>query len=169
MLVRSAPSGHNGLLGHVAARVTRGIEMNVTAITPILNVSDVPGSIEWFERLGWTCGFTYSGREPASRAEATFASVCAGEGQIFLCKDGQGIRGGRPPRFEGDGDRGATWLSIGLAEPVEVDRAHARATSAGVLVIWPPTDEPWGVRECRLMHPDGHVFRISAPLEPDHA
>ena len=25
----------------------------------------------------------------------------------------------------------------------------------------PPTDEPWGVREMHVRHPDGHVFRIS--------
>jgi hypothetical protein len=33
-----------------------------------------------------------------------------------------------------------------------------------VNISWPPTDEPWGVRECRLVHPDGHTFRVSAPL-----
>ena len=29
----------------------------------------------------------------------------------------------------------------------------------------PPTDEPWGVREMHVRHPDGHVFRISHPIE----
>jgi hypothetical protein len=28
----------------------------------------------------------------------------------------------------------------------------------------PPTDEPWGVREMHVRHPDGHVFRISKGL-----
>ncbi len=27
--------------------------MNVTAVTPILNVSDVPASLRWFEALGF--------------------------------------------------------------------------------------------------------------------
>jgi catechol 2,3-dioxygenase-like lactoylglutathione lyase family enzyme len=32
-------------------------------------------------------------------------------------------------------------------------------------VTWPPTDEPWGVREMHVRHPDGHVFRISQARE----
>jgi hypothetical protein len=52
--------------------------MKVTGITPILNVSDVAASIAWFERLGWSCGFTHGARENPPREEATFASVCSG-------------------------------------------------------------------------------------------
>lgn len=26
----------------------------------------------------------------------------------------------------------------------------------------PPTDEPWGMREFHLVHPDRHTFRVSA-------
>jgi hypothetical protein len=28
-------------------------------------------------------------------------------------------------------------------------------------ITWPPTDMPWNVREMRVRHPDGRVFRIS--------
>jgi uncharacterized glyoxalase superfamily protein PhnB len=49
--------------------------------------------------------------------------------------------------------------------PAEVDEVPALAKSLGVTVTWPPTDEPWGVRECHIVHPDGHTFRISAPLK----
>ena len=31
----------------------------------------------------------------------------------------------------------------------------------------PPTDEPWGVREFHLRHPDGHTFRIGAGMDRD--
>ena len=34
----------------------------------------------------------------------------------------------------------------------------------GVLVISPPEDKPWGEREMRIAHPEGHVFRVSATL-----
>lgn len=145
--------------------------MNVTSITPILNVSDIGASLRWFAELGWQRGFAWNaGGTLAENAignehgPATFASVCAGQVQIFLCLDGQGLRGGNPPRMDGDDDVGATWMSLWLPSPAEVDAAHARAVAAGVLVLWPPTDEPWGVRECRIMHPDGHVFRLSADL-----
>ena len=39
-----------------------------------------------------------------------------------------------------------------------------RAVAQGLIVTWPPTDEPWGVREFHLRHPDGHMFRVSAGL-----
>lgn len=74
--------------------------MNVSGITPILNVSDVSASIAWFQKLGWSCSFTYNaggvsegGSTGNADGPATFAAVCAGESQIFLCKDGQGLRG----------------------------------------------------------------------------
>ena len=34
--------------------------MKLTGITPILNVINVPGSIAWFEKLGWKRGFTWN-------------------------------------------------------------------------------------------------------------
>jgi uncharacterized glyoxalase superfamily protein PhnB len=153
--------------------------MNASGITPILNVSDVPASLQWFERLGWTRGFAWNdggmiecAADSNAAGPATFASVCSGkvgengEGvQIFLCQDGQGLRGGKPARFDGDSDTGAMWMSVWLASPADVDAAHELAVKLGVTVLWPPTDEPWGVRECRIMHPDGHVFRLSAGLE----
>ncbi len=147
--------------------------MELTGITPILNVSDVPASLRWFEALGFRREFTFgeSGMIPgAADADASgpsgFASVCAGAGQIFLCRDGQGLRGGKPPVPGTDDDAGATWMSLWVRTPAEVDEAHRRAVAAGITVVAPPVDEPWGVRELRLAHPDGHVFRVSAPTCP---
>ena len=63
--------------------------MNLTHLTPILNVSDVSASLDWFEALGW--------------------------------------------------ERGIAW---------DYERGM------------PPTDEPRGIREFHLRHPDGHTFRV---------
>lgn len=146
--------------------------MNLTGITPILNVSDVPASIAWFERLGWKRCWTFNDAgmiEQAADANSTgpanFAAVGAGECEIFLCRNAQGSRGGPAPRHPGDEGTGGVWMSWWLRTPAEVDAAHALATHAGVEIDWPPTDEPWGCRECRIRHPDGHTFRVSAPLE----
>jgi uncharacterized glyoxalase superfamily protein PhnB len=46
----------------------------------------------------------------------------------------------------------------------EVDQMYEHAVSLGLDVTMPPTDEPWGVREFHLRHPDGHTFRVSAHL-----
>jgi uncharacterized glyoxalase superfamily protein PhnB len=66
------------------------------------------------------------------------------------------------PKHAGDDDTGGAWMSWWLATPAEVDEVHALAVNSGFTVTWPPTDEPWGVRECHIRHPDGHTFRISA-------
>ena len=58
--------------------------------TPILNVSNVPASIAWFEKLGWKRCWEW--KDDGSPIP-TFASVGSGECEIFLCLDGQGGRG----------------------------------------------------------------------------
>jgi len=134
-----------------------GVLMLVHQTTPILNVSEIEASISWFTKLGWKKGFTW-GDPP------TFGSVCSGKAEIFLCKDAQGARDGRMPRFAGDDDTGGTWMSWWLESPADVDKAHVLALKEGMTVTSPPTDEPWGVREFHLRHPDGHTFRVSAGI-----
>lgn len=143
--------------------------MNLTAITPILNVSDVGASIAWFERLGWKRCWTYNdggmiagGADSDASGPAKFAAVGSGECEIFLCRDAQGARGGKTPKFPGDDDTGAVWMTWWLKTRAEVDAAYVLAKKNGVAVATPPTDEPWGVRECRIVHPDGHHFRMSS-------
>jgi catechol 2,3-dioxygenase-like lactoylglutathione lyase family enzyme len=145
--------------------------MRLTGITPVLNVSDVPASLAWFTALGWHRGFTHNaagmiaGAADANHAgPAEFASVCCDDVQIFLCHDGQGSRGGPTPRHTHGDDTGGVWMSWWLPTPADVDAAHANALALGVTIAAPPTDEPWGVRECHIVHPDGHTFRLSAPL-----
>lgn len=55
-------------------------------------------------------------------------------------------------------------MSWWVGSPAEVDVVHERALELGIEVTWPPTDEPWGFRECHIVHPDGHTFRVSASL-----
>jgi len=146
--------------------------MNVRSLTPILNVSDVPASLAWFESLGWKRAFTWNdggmiddAADGNRHGAAHFGGICSGECTILLCGGGQGSRGTPPPRPVGDDDdTGGVWMSWWLDSPAAVDEAHALAVERGVCVVWPPTDEPWGVRECRIVHPDGHTFRISAGL-----
>jgi len=132
--------------------------MKVKSLTPILNVSDLPASFAWFAALGWNRLWDY-GNPP------TFGAVGCGDCEIFLCRDAQGARGGNPPRFKGDDDTGAVWMSWWLETPADVDAAHALALQLGYTVTLPPTDEPWGVRECHIRHPDGHTFRVGAALD----
>jgi catechol 2,3-dioxygenase-like lactoylglutathione lyase family enzyme len=137
--------------------------MFAKGLTPILNVSDLQQSFAWFEKLGWTKGWAFG--DPPS-----FGGVCSGPCEIFLCENGQGGRGKSDlpatggPDGSDSADKGV-WMTIWVDD---VDAVHRECLEQGLEVTWPPTDEPWGVREMHVRHPDGHVFRISRGTgEPD--
>lgn len=145
--------------------------MAIKGLTPVLNVSSVPRSIAWFESLGWTRGFTWNdggsiegAADRNEHGEAHFGSVCAEEGQVFLCRDGQGSRGTILPRWPGDDATDGVWMSWWIDSVECLEEMHATAVSRGYTVTMPPKDEPWGVREFHLRHPDGHMFRVSTGL-----
>jgi catechol 2,3-dioxygenase-like lactoylglutathione lyase family enzyme len=130
--------------------------MDAKGLTPILNVSDIQQSVEWFEKLGWYKAWDW-GDPP------TFASVCNGKCEIFICLNGQGGRGSDalPPTFRSfaneTADRGA-WISIWVED---VDAVYQLCIAQGIEVTWSPADMPWDVREMHIRHPDGHILRIS--------
>ncbi len=124
--------------------------MKLTHLTPVLNVSDVPASLDWFEALGWERGFAWDDEGGMRSDGPTFASIQSGEAEIFLCFDGQGTR--------------PVWMSWFLATREELEAAHARALELGYEIAREPTDESWGMREFHLRHPNGHTFRIGCEL-----
>jgi catechol 2,3-dioxygenase-like lactoylglutathione lyase family enzyme len=134
--------------------------MAVSHLTPILNVSDLFASMAWFEKLGWRTCWTWG----EGGAGPTFGAVGAGECEIFLCQNGQGGRGKGANRstftgaVEDDSADKGCWMSVWV---MDVDAVHARCVAEGLEVTHPPTNEPWGVREMHVRHPDGHVLRIS--------
>src|SRR5262245_15464895 len=128
--------------------------MAIKGITPVLNVSDVPASLAWFESLGWKRGFTWNdsgpiegGADRNDEGDAHFGSASAEDAQIFLCRGGQGSRGTIMPRWPGDDMTDGVWMSWWLDSPRSLDELHDKAQSLGYTVTMPPTDEPWGVRE----------------------
>jgi hypothetical protein len=129
--------------------------MLAKGLTPILNVSNIADSFAWLDKLGWSKGFDWG-------APPTFGSVCSGTCEIFLCLDAQGGRGksSSPSTTDDSLDKGV-WMSIWVDD---VDAIHRQCVANGIEVTMPPTDEPWGVREMHVRHPDGHVFRISKGL-----
>jgi uncharacterized glyoxalase superfamily protein PhnB len=55
-------------------------------------------------------------------------------------------------------------MSWWVATPDEVDALHALAVERGCEVAKLPVDEPWGVREFQLRHPDGHMIRVGCGI-----
>lgn len=58
-----------------------------------------------------------------------------------------------PPRF-----------GIDVGDPATVDAAHAEAVRRGLRVVYPLTDEPWGVRRFFMEDPSGTVINVLAHL-----
>ena len=138
------------------------------SITPILNVSSIRESFAWFEGLGWRRGFAWNqggmiacGASENVHGAASFGSVCEGEVEIFLCVGGQGSKGIVQPRFPGDDMTDGVWMSWWVED---VDAFYEVVLKAGALVTMLPTNQPWGVREFHLRHPDGHMFRVSGGI-----
>jgi uncharacterized glyoxalase superfamily protein PhnB len=122
--------------------------VKLTHLTPILNVSDVSASLDWFEALGWARGFAWDEDVGMHSNQPTFASIQSGDAEIFVCLGNQGAR--------------PVWMSWFLASREELAAVYARAVELSCEIALEPTDEPWGMREFHLRHPDGHVFRVSA-------
>ncbi|MPZ67505.1 MAG: glyoxalase [Pseudonocardiaceae bacterium] len=58
-----------------------------------------------------------------------------------------------PPRF-----------GIDVGDPAAVDAAHTEAVGRGLRVVYPLTDEPWGVRRFFVADPSGTVVNVLAHL-----
>ena len=80
---------------------------------------------------------------------------------MFLGEGAQGSRGTRKPQHPGDDSTDGVWMTWWVESHAAVDAAHALAVQQDLEISRPPTDEPWGVREMHVRHPDGHVFRFS--------
>jgi catechol 2,3-dioxygenase-like lactoylglutathione lyase family enzyme len=135
--------------------------MLVKDINPILNVSNIQESFTWFEKFGWKKLWDWG--EPP-----TFGSVGSGKVCIFLCQNGQGGRGKSTlttTKDNNSADKGV-WMSIWVED---IDAIHRHCLDQGLEVTFPPTNEPWGVREMHVRHPDGHVFRVSQEAEESAA
>ena len=49
----------------------------------------------------------------------------------------------------------------------DVDAEHERLRTAGVTVLAPPTDRPWGERTLHIADPDGNVVELTRPRRRD--
>lgn len=65
---------------------------------------------------------------------------------------------------EGDQGQSGTWVWIAAGD---VDALYKELQARGALLRHPPTNYPWGSRECQVRDPDGHVLRFGAESNPD--
>ena len=108
---------------------------------PILRVADLAASVRYYvERLGFHVEWE----------AAPVASVGRDGASLMLSEGDQGLPG--------------TWVWISTKD---VDALYAEFAARGAELRHPPTNYPWGSRECQITDPDGHVLRFGAEAQPD--
>jgi catechol 2,3-dioxygenase-like lactoylglutathione lyase family enzyme len=55
-------------------------------------------------------------------------------------------------------------FGVDVGEPAAVDAVHAEAVRRGLRVVYPLTDEPWGVRRFFVVDPGGTIINVLAHL-----
>ena len=53
-------------------------------------------------------------------------------------------------------------FGVDVGEPAAVDAAHAEAVRRGLRIVYPLTDEPWGVRRFFVEDPGGTIVNVLA-------
>ena len=53
-------------------------------------------------------------------------------------------------------------FGVDVGDPAAVDAAHAEAVRRGLRVVYPLTDEPWGVRRFFVEDPGGTIVNVLA-------
>jgi len=109
-------------------------------VTPILRVADLDASVAYYcDRLG----FAFQWRSDP------VAAVGRDRTALMLCAGDQGQAG--------------TWVWIAADD---VDVLYAEFGARGARLRHPPTNFPWGSRECQVTDPDAHVLRFGSDLRP---
>jgi catechol 2,3-dioxygenase-like lactoylglutathione lyase family enzyme len=57
-------------------------------------------------------------------------------------------------------DGGSTVLPDLSVEVADVDQVHQRAVERGLEIVYPITDEPWGVRRFFVVDPNGMIINV---------
>ncbi|MHC1782273.1 MAG: VOC family protein [Anaerolineaceae bacterium] len=68
---------------------------------------------------------------------------------------------GQVPAYP-DGLNGTFELAIDYPASADVDREFQRVVDGGGQVIYPPRDEPWGMRSSMIADPEGNLIEIGS-------
>ncbi|OLT55326.1 hypothetical protein BJF88_06770 [Cellulosimicrobium sp. CUA-896] len=118
------------------------------SLFPIITVSDVERSLGFYrDLLRGTVEYAFPDDGPP-----VYVSVHVGTSPL-----GIGLDAGAT--FDGST---TLWVYVD-----DCDRAVEHLAAAGVTVVEPPTDQPWGERVARVRDPDGHLVVLGQEAAPD--
>jgi uncharacterized glyoxalase superfamily protein PhnB len=111
-------------------------------------VSDLSESIEWFAKV---LDF-----KPVDR-DTHYAGLRRGETTILLGTDDGPYWSPEKDRIPPAGSRGGGVEIVLMVDGV--DSLYERARSAAATIVRPLQDQPWGMRQFWVRHPDGYLIR----------
>ena len=121
--------------------------MRVTRIVPYLESGSFQEIKDFYVGV---LGLTVAMEEPGGGDYLGLGSPANPSAQIVVA--GPGVE--QPlPRF-----------GVDVGDAAAVDSAHAEAVRRGLEVVYPPTDEPWGIRRFFVKDPSGTVVSVLAHL-----
>jgi len=117
-------------------------------------VHDVDASLAFYRALGF---------DVARRFE-DHVQLRRGEIRLSLQGDAHAVAGPHyfTPHIQQHPRGTGVEVSIQVAD---VDAEYIRAKTAGLNIVKPMQDRPWGARDFRLADPDGYFIRITSPLK----
>jgi uncharacterized glyoxalase superfamily protein PhnB len=62
-------------------------------------------------------------------------------------------------------DNPSTLLPNVSIEVADVDEVHARAIEHGLQIVYPLTNEPWGIRRFFVVDPNGVIVNVSSHIQ----
>jgi uncharacterized glyoxalase superfamily protein PhnB len=118
-------------------------------IQPVLQVEDMRAAIAYYrDVLGFELDFV-AGDPPVH------ARVSSGDRER-----GYAVRLRLVPRGTAPPDCSYDWIHVGA----DIDGLFEKYRAAGVTIVSPPADQPWGLREFRIRDPDGHLHCFAAEI-----
>lgn len=99
-------------------------------------------------------GFSSSQSQP-DYIELTLGDVTIGLGSVA------GLPRGHPLRPASAGERKGLGVEI-VIETDDIDAAYKQATASGYPIAAPLKQRPWGLRDFRLLAPEGYYFRVTS-------
>jgi PhnB protein len=126
----------------------------MTELYPFLAVRDVARAVEWYAEA---FGAVEVGERLEAQDGAVVAEIAIDGCRVGLATEAPGLG---TPSPESAGST-TVRLSLSVADP---DAVAARAVAAGGSLMFPVADQPYGLRQGRVVDPFGHHWLIGRPL-----
>jgi PhnB protein len=128
--------------------------VSVTGLSPFLTVRNAAAAIDFYRRA---FGATEQSRLTTPSGQIV-AQMALEDLEFGVVDENPGAQNLSPEALGGTSVR----LSLIVDDP---DAVAARAVAAGARVLFPVDDQPYGMRQGRVIDPFGHHWLIGKPLK----